>query len=424
MKTQVRRRAALAHRGFRRYLLGYSASLLGSAMAGPATTFAFLDTGRGANLLGLVLASGIVPILLCLPVAGVVADRIGCRRVILFADALRCLNRAGFTAALLLVHRPPVWVFVFFIFAEGAGDGFFFPAFSALIPRLVDDEVLTPANVLMSMARNGSAVIGPSLSGLLVAVFGPALVLGLDAASFAVSFVALLGIPIAHPAAANEPGRFRADLREGWSVFAAHPWFWISTLQFALFNFLVWAPFLVLGPTLSTLHYDGARAWGVTMGCYGLGAIIGGGLLLRRRREPRNPLVLTIVFTAAYGLAPLGFALRLPLAAIAILMVLCGSGTSIAGALYSTVEQRHLPADALARASSYNVLGAFALGPLGLALAGPVGGAVGYTALLGFGACYQFGSVALMLLIPAARRVPVDRASGTSVETAAQLTGF
>jgi MFS family permease len=424
MKTQVSRRAALAHRGFRRYFLGYSASLLGSAMAGPATVFAFLDTGRGANLLGLVLAAGIVPILLCLPVAGVVADRIGCRRVILCADALRCADRVAFTATLLLVHRPPTWVFVLFIVVEGAGDGFFFPAFSALIPRLVADEVLTPANVLMSMARSGSAVIGPSLSGALVAAFGPALVLGLDAASFATSFVALLGIPLVVPPAAIAPKKFRADLREGWSVFAAHPWFWMQTLQFALFNFLVWAPFLVLGPTLSELRYGGARAWGIAMGCYGLGSIVGGGLLLRRGRETKNPLIVGIICTAAYGLAPLGFALRLPLAAIAILMVVSGSGTSIAGALYSTVEQRTLPAEALARASSYNVLGAFALGPLGLAIAGPVGGAIGYTTLLGFGACYQFVSVGLMLLIPAGRRVPVDKASGTAVGAEAQFTGF
>jgi MFS family permease len=424
METQVSRRAALAHRGFRRYFLGYSASLLGSAMAGPAMIFAFLDTGRGANLLGLVLAFGIVPVLLCLPIAGVVADRVGCRRVILYADALRCADRIGFTATLLLVHRPPTWVFVLFIVVEGAGDGFFFPAFSALIPRLVDDEVLTPANVLMSMARSGSAVIGPSLSGALVAAFGPALVLGLDAASFAVSFVALLGIPVVVPAAASAPKKFRADLREGWSVFAAHPWFWMQTLQFALFNFLVWAPFLVLGPTLSELRYGGARAWGITMGCYGLGSIIGGGLLLRRRRETENPLIVGIICTAAYALAPLGFALRLPLAAIAVLMVACGSGTSIAGALYSTVEQRALPAEALARASSYNVLGAFALGPLGLAIAGPVGGAVGYTTLLGFGVCYQFVSVGLMLAIPAGRRVPADRAARTTIETEAQFTGF
>jgi MFS family permease len=421
METQVSRRAVLARRGFRRYFLGYSASLLGSAMAGPATIFAFLDTGRGANLLGLVLAAGI---LLCLPIAGVVADRIGCRRVILFADALRCVNRAAFTAALLLVHRPPTWVFVLFIFVEGAGDGFFFPAFSALIPRLVDDVVLTPANVLMSMARSGSAVIGPSLSGALIAAFGPALVLGLDSVSFAVSFIALLGIPITLPRPASVAKRFRADLREGWSVFAAHPWFWMQTLQFALFNFLVWAPFLVLGPTLSALHYGGARAWGITMGCYGLGAIIGGGVLLRRAREPKNPLVVVIIFTAAYALAPLGFALRLPLAAIAVLMVASGSGTSIAGALYSTVEQRTLPADALARVSSYNVLGAFALGPLGLAIAGPVGGAVGYTTLLGFGVCYQLVSTGLMLIIPAGRRLPADRASCATIETEAQVTGF
>jgi MFS family permease len=424
METQVSRRAALAHRGFRRYFLGYSASLLGSAMAGPATIFAFLDTGRGANLLGLVLALGIVPILLCLPIAGVVADRLGCRRVILFADALRCVNRAGFTATLLLVHRPPVWVFVLFIFVEGAGDGFFFPAFSALIPRLVDDEILTPANVLMSMARSGSAVIGPSLSGALVAVFGSPLVLGFDAASFAVSFIALLGIPIALPAAASAPQRFRADLREGWSVFAAHPWYWMQTLQFALFNFMVWAPFLVLGPTLSALHYGGVRAWGITMGCYGLGGIVGGGLLLRSGREPKNPLIIGIICTAAYALAPGAFALRLPLAAIAVLMVACGAGTSIAGALYATVSQRALPADARARVSSYNVLGAFALGPLGLAIAGPIGAQVGYSTLLCFGACYQLVSVGLMLAIPAGRRLPVPRASRVTIDTEAQAAGF
>ena len=77
------------------------------------------------------------------------------------------------------------------------------------------------------------------------------------------------------------------------------------------------------------------------------------------------------------------------------------------------MEQRSLPADALARASSYNVLGAFALGPLGLAIAGPVGGAVGYRTLLGFGAIYQFVSVGLLLAIPAGRRLSPDPGATT-----------
>lgn len=413
MKTQV-------SKGFRRYSLGYATSLLGTAMAGPATVFAFLDTGHGADGLGLVLAAGIVPILLCLPVAGVVADRVGCRRVILFADGLRCLNRAAFTGTLLLVHRPPVWVFVFFICLQNSGDGLFFPAYSALIPRLVDADSLVSADAQMSVARSATSIVGPSLSGVLVAAFGPALVLGLDSLSYAVSFVALLGIPVSLPAAASGHSRFGRDLREGWTVFASHPWFWMQTLQYALFNFLVWAPFLVLGPTLSAQHYGGARAWGVALGCNGLGAVIGASVLLRGRK-PRQPLLISIISTAAYALAPGAFALRLPLAAIAVLMVVCGAGTAVSGTLAASVAQRVLPEDARARVSSYNVLGAFALGPLGLALAAPVGDAVGYTTVLGFGAVYQLASVALLLAIPAARRekAAIPPEAPTSASTSA-----
>lgn len=401
MKTQVH--ATFRHRGFRRYFLGYTTSLLGTAMAGTASIFAFLGTGHGAGGLGLFLAAGIVPVLFALPVSGVVADRLGARRVLLFADGLRCAGRVAFAVTLVAVHRPPLWVFILLAVVDGVGDGFFFPAYGALVPRLVDSATLTSANALLGVANSTCSVIGPSLSGVLIAAFGSAPVLGLDAASFAVCFIALLGIRIEAPAPAA--AGFRADLREGWSVFAAHPWFWMQTLQFALFNFLVWAPFLVLGPTLAETRYGGARAWGVTMGAYGLGSIIGGGTLLRRR-EPRRPLIVGIAATAAYALAPGAFALGLPIPAIAAVMTVCGAGTAVAGALYSSVQQRVLPAQALARVSSYNYLGAFALGPLGLAIAGPVGGAVGYGRLLAFGALYQLGSVALMLALPKARTVP------------------
>src|SRR6185312_14090990 len=105
-------------------------------------------------------------------------------------------------------------------------------------------------------------------------------------------------------------------------------------------------------------------------------------------RETRRPLIVGIIGTAGYALAPAGFALSLPLPGVAVLLVIGGGATQIGGVLYTTVEQRVLPADALARVSSYTYLCAFALGPLGLAVAGPVGDAVGYQALLGFGAVF------------------------------------
>ncbi|MBR7837680.1 MFS transporter [Actinospica durhamensis] len=409
METQVTdaaaRRRVFAQPAFRRYYLGYAASLFGTAMAGTANTFAFLDTGRGASGLGLVAACGIAPLLLCLPVAGVLADRFGSRRVLLAADALRCANRAAFALCLVAVPRMPLWLFVLFSVLENIGDGLFMPSYSALIPRLVDRELLRPANAALSVAKSTFSVLGPALSGVLVAFFGPALVLGLDSASFGVCFLALLGIPLAGPAVARVAARPLADLREGWSVFAAHPWLWLSTLQFALFNFMVWAPYLVLGPTVSLLHYGGPRAWGVALGSWGLGGVAGAASA-SRLRESRRPLIIGILGTAGYALAPASFALRLPLPLVVLLLVIGGASTQISGVLYATVGQRVLPAGALARVSSYNYLGAFALGPLGLAAAGPVGDAVGYGRVLGFGACVQLLFTGLVLALPAGRRAP------------------
>lgn len=410
MSTQVQdknavRRKVFAQPAFRRYYLGYATSMFGTAMAGTATSFAFLDTGRGASGLGLVMACGIAPLLLCLPLAGVLADRFGSRRVLLTADGLRCANRAAFALCLVAVPRLPLAVFVFFSVVEYIGDGLFLPAYSALIRRLVDDELLQPANALLSVANSTFAVLGPAIAGVLVAAFGPPLVLGLDAASYAVCFLVLLGIPLAAPGASRSTLRPLADLREGWSVFAAHRWLWLSTLQFALFNFAVWAPYLVLGPTVSRLDYGGARTWGVALGSWGLGAMASG-LAMARLRQIRRPLIVGILGTAGYALAPAGFALGLPLPAIAVLLVIGGGATQISGVLYATVEQRVLPVDALARVNSYNYLGAFALGPLGLLVAGPVGGAVGYRAVLGFGAVFQLLCTGLLLALPAGRRLP------------------
>lgn len=426
MSTQVSdkravRRKVFAQPAFRRYYLGYATSMFGTAMAGTATSFAFLDTGRGASGLGLVMACGIAPLLLCLPLAGVLADRFGARRVLLAADGLRCANRAAFALCLVTVPRLPLAVFVLFSVAEYVGDGLFLPAYSALIRRLVDDELLQPANALLSLADSTFAVIGPAIAGVLVAVFGPPLVLGLDAASFAVCFLALLGVRIAAPAASRSTLRPLADLREGWSVFTAHPWLWLSTLQFALFNLAVWAPYLVLGPTVSRLHYGGARTWGVALGSWGLGAMASG-LAMVRLRQTRRPLIIGIVGTAGYALAPAGFALGLPLPLIAVLLAIGGGATQTSGVLYATVKQRVLPVDALARVSSYTYLGAFALGPLGLLVAGPVGGVVGDRAVLGFGAVFQLLCAGLLLALPLARRLPAP-APGPRVEHSGDEAG-
>ncbi len=90
----------------------------------------------------------------------------------------------------------------------------------------------------------------------------------------------------------------------------------------------------------------------------------------------------------------------------------------VCGSLFVTLTQRHVPAEALGRVSAYGTLGAFAFGPVGLALAGPVADRVGAGSVLGFGALWQLASCLLALLV-LGRREPVEPAAAGAPAPAA-----
>src|SRR6266704_5864332 len=128
----LRRRAGvLAVRDFRRFYTGYATSLLGSSMSTVAIAWAVLDSGASATGLGYVFAAAVVPQVLLMAIAGAIADRLGRRRVMLTADALRCAAQASLAAA-VFAGRPAIWVFVLLAGLVGTGEAFFTPAMDAL----------------------------------------------------------------------------------------------------------------------------------------------------------------------------------------------------------------------------------------------------------------------------------------------------
>jgi hypothetical protein len=409
-KHSVRRRlGVLTERNLRRFFVGYATSLLGSSMAGLAVTFAVLRDGRTSSELGYVLAARIVPIVVFLLCGGVIADRLSARRVMLAADALRCLTQGVF-AVVLFVGRPPLWAMVVLVAVWGMGEGFFMPSLGALIPRLARDGTkLQDANALIGIARSATDVAGPALASVAVAVAGSASVLAFDAATYAVSVTALSLLRISDPeptGAAPAAGARRsmlADLREGWSEFSSRTWLWVTTVQFALFNMAVWAPFLVLGPVVAVQRLGGTQAWGLIMALYGGGAVFGGLAIIGR--VPGRPLVVATIATFAFALPPAALAAGLPTGWVAAAALLAGMGSAVHGAVDDTTIQREVPLTALARVNAYMIVGAFGLGPLGLAAAGPVAAATGTTALLWFGAAWQAATCLLVLALPAVRHL-------------------
>lgn len=385
---------------FRRFCLGYTASLLGSSMAPIAVAFAVLETGGGGTAVGLVMAARILPIVLVLPVAGVVADRLGARQVMLVSDAVRCATQLAFAAALL--GSPGLGTLVALSAVWGVAEAVFTPALGAVVPQVAPAGRLSDANALLGVARSTTAVAGPALAGLLVAVSGVASVLAVDALTYALCCLALLRLPRgAVPAAA---GSFTADLREGWGHFRSRTWLWTTSLQGCLFNLIVWAPFLVLGPVVADERLGGAGAWGAMMALYGAGGVVAGLAVLGRR--PRRPLLVATLAAVGWALPSAVLATGSPLPWVAAAALLAGVGGGVCGTLHAATVQSRVPPAALARVGAFNTLGAFAFGPVGLVAAGPLADRLSIEQVLGFGACWQVLAVAVVALIPAVRLLP------------------
>ena len=236
---------------------------------------------------------------------------------------------------------------------------------------------------------------------MVIAAGSPAAAIAVDAGSYAVSAIALALLSFPDAARAKAARSLLRDLSDGWAEFSAHAWLWLQTVQFTLFNLLTWGPYLVLGPVMARDYLGGARAWGAILACYGGGAIIGGLLALGRR--PSRPLVVSTLTTLGFPLPPLALALHLPVAAVAGAALLAGAGSAFGGAIATTVTQQRLPADMLSRVGSFNMVGAFALGPVAFIAAGPAAAVFGVRTVLGFGAAWAvFGTLAV-LAAPAIR---------------------
>jgi MFS family permease len=391
----------LTERNFRRFYTGYVTSLLGTSMSTVAIAWAVLDSGGSPTALGLVFAASVVPQVLLLAFAGAVADRLGRRRVMLAADVLRCGAQACLAAA-LFAGRPAIWLFVLLAWLGGSGQAFFSPALSALTVEIAPSDQLGNANALYGLATSVTRIVGPALSGVLVAFAGPAVVVAADAASYLASVLALSLLQLPRTGKAAPGGRGRrtlfSDMAEGWSGFRSRRWLWVVTVQFGFFNLITWAPWMLLGPVEGRSYLGGAAVWGAIMAVQGAGAIVAGLLSLGRR--PRRPMVIATIGTFCYALPDIPMALHATAPWVGAAAFACGAGASLSNTFFSTTLQQQVPPEMLARVSSLSLFPAYGVGVIGYAIDGPLAGVLGAQAVFGVGAIYGLLSSAVVLTLP------------------------
>jgi predicted MFS family arabinose efflux permease len=270
-----------------------------------------------------------------------------------------------------------------------------------LLPELVPPQDLQRANALTATATSGGEIAGPVLAGVLVAAAGPGTAIAVDAATFAVSAACLLALRMA-PRGPRPTASFARDLVEGWTAFRARRWVWTFVVYFALVN-TMWAAWSALGPVVADRELGGAEAWGVILGALGVGALAGSAVATRT--DPSRPLVIAALMEGLFAL-PLAFlAAGAHVAVLAPAAFLSGVGMMVGTSVWLSTLQRQIPAESLSRVSSYDWFGSFAFYPLGLALWGPVGAAVGIDTALWLAFGLMVALAALLLALPDTRRL-------------------
>jgi MFS family permease len=403
----------LDERDFRLLWLGQTTSAFGSALVPVALAFAVIDLTSSEAALGLVLTAGLCARVVLLLVGGVVADRLPRQRVMLAADALRAVTQ-GLVALLLLSGEAQVWHLLVLVALFGAGDAFFSPASTGLVPETVSPGRLQQANALISLSRSASWVVGPALAGLIVAGAGPGWAFAIDSGTFVISTLSLALLRLPRVVAGPREGVL-ADLRDGWRELTARTWVWVTIARFSVSNLAI-APLFVLGPFVAQESLGGAAAWGVIGTCGGIGAVLGDAAALRLK--PRRPLVAGGLAASLWALEPALLAGPFPTAVVGVAAALGFAGASFSNALWFTALQERIPREALSRVSSYDWLGSLVFQPVGYALAGPAAAAIGTSATLLASAAVQAWACVGVALTPAARglrtRVHPDAVVGRS----------
>lgn len=283
--------AALRFRDYRLLWTGLLVSNLGSWMQFTAQGYLVAQIAgsphRAALDLGILGASRAIPVLLLSPIAGVVADTLPRRRVLLATNTAMALAALALAILSTFGRLDLVWLVVITAF-NAAANAFDSPVRQSWMPLLVDRAFIGNAIGLNSVAFNAPAVIGPAIAGLLIVWVGVA-------GSFYVNAVATMAVVVAvammrpsPPSSAHREPMLSA-MRGGIAFLASHP-----ILRWILAVFVVMAIFarpyaqLIPAYVVNTLGGD-ARALGWAVAAAGIGGF--GGALLTASfsgREPRS----------------------------------------------------------------------------------------------------------------------------------------
>jgi MFS family permease len=363
-------RGLLTVRNFRLFWFGETVSVLGDQFYFVALPWLVLQLTGSGLALGSVLMTAAIPRAVLMLAGGAATDRFSSRSVMLASNFMRCLV-VSILAVLVLNHTARMWHVYVLAAGFGTFDAFFYPAYTAMVPGLLQPAQLAAGNAFMQGSVQLTGLVGPAAAGVVIGGVGLGAAFGVDAVSFVVSLAMLLLITTTTVAAAASQHSLLTSMREGISYALTHVTIRSLLVAFAVMNLFLTGPFMVGAPLLAKQRFAGAAALGLLYSTFGAGALAGTVIAGRDRREHRlGPILVTVYGVAGLTMITLGLLWRVWASAsvLALLGVIVG---------YSNVQmlaylQRQTEATKMGRVMSIIMFCAHGLLPVSYVVSGAV----------------------------------------------------
>ncbi|HET7019006.1 MAG TPA: MFS transporter, partial [Streptosporangiaceae bacterium] len=212
---------------------------------------------------------------------------------------------------------------------------------------------------------------------------------------------------VVRPSAGPRPPRRESvgllvQLREGWREFVRIRWLWLLTSQWNVFSLIVLSPLAVLGPVIAARDLGGAASWGLINSCLAVGAV-GGQVFAGRIRAPRRPALVAACLVPVMCGEAMALGFGAPLGVVAVVTLGSGLAFGLDAVIFPTAMQTAVPPEVLSRVAAIDLLGSEGGQPVGYALAGPIGAAVGAHAVLAVAAVGMFAGSVVFAFLPSLR---------------------
>jgi len=375
---------ALAHRNFRLFFIGQGISLVGTWMQNVGEGWLILQLTNSPFYVGLTAALSSIGVLLFSLYAGVIADRVDKRRVIIFMQIAFMLE--AFTVAILVwTSVVAVWQVLLLATLLGIASAFDIPMRQSFIVEMVGKDDLMNAIALNSSLFNAARVVGPAIAGILIGTKGIAFCYFLNGLSYIAVIAGLLMMrlpPYARPAKPSSSWSGFREVLDYLKNDRKMRTLMLLTAIFSVFGF----PYIAMMPVFArdVLH-RGAAGYGALTSSIGIGAVIGalGVALASGRIRRRGRLMLS--GGTVFGLLLMAFAASRSLPLSMGLLALTGCAMIVNNSLGNTLLQTSAPDHLRGRIMGFYSFVFVGMAPFGAFLFGVVAEHVGVPTTIAVG---------------------------------------